>query len=96
MDLGRLVGARGREAQQRLAVAVEEAILHPVAFGLAGALFVEPVAVGLDSQDRPFAHPVVDQEVEVCGTVRGIAALLVIEKHPVADQLSQRLVAEDA
>lgn len=60
------------------------------------ALFVEPVAVGLDSQDRPFAHPVVDQEVEVCGTVRGIAALLVIEKHPVADQLSQRLVAEDA
>ena len=96
MDLGLFVGARGREAQQRQAVAVEDAILHPVAFGLAGSLFVELVAVGLDSQDGPLAYAVVDQEVEVCGAVRGIAALLVIEKRPVADQLSQRLVAENA
>ena len=96
VDLGLLVGARGREAQQRQAVAVEDAILHPVAFGLAGALFVEPVAVGLDSQDGLFAHPVIDQEVEVCGAVRGIVAFFVVEKRPVADQLSQRLVAEDA
>lgn len=96
VDFRFFVGARGREAQQRKSVAVEDAILHPVAFGLAGALFVEPVAVGLDSQDGPFAHPVVDQEVEVRGAVRGIAALLVVEKRPVADQLSQLLVAEDA
>lgn len=96
MDLGLFVGARGREAQQRKAVAVEDAILHPVAFGLAGSLFVEPVAVSLDSQDGLFAHPVVDQEVEVRGAVRGITALLVVEKRPVADQLSQRLVAENA
>ncbi len=95
MDLGLLVGARGREAQQRKSVAVEDAIFHSIAFGLAGSLFVELVAVGLDSQDGPFAHPVVDQEVEVRGAVRGIAALLVVEKRPVADQLSQRLVAED-
>lgn len=94
VDLGLLVGARGREAQQRQAVAVEVAILHPVAFGLAGSLFVELVAVGLDSQDGPLAYAVVDQEVEVCGTVRGIAALLVVEKRPVADQLSQRLGLE--
>ena len=96
MDLGLLVGARGREAQQRQAVAVEDAILHPVAFGLAGSLFVELVAVGLDSQDGLLAHPVVNQEVEVRGAVRGVAAFLVIEKRPVADQLSQRLVAENA
>ena len=96
MDLDLLVGARGRETQQRKTVAVEDAILHPVAFGLTGSLFVEPVAVGLDSQDGPFAHPVIDQEVEVRGVVRGIAALLVVEKRPVADQLSQWLVAENA
>ena len=96
MDLGLLVSAHGRETQQRQAVAVEDAILHAVAFGLAGSLFVELVAVGLDSQDGPFAHSVVDQEVEVCGAVGGIAALLVVEKRPVADQLTQRLVAEDA
>lgn len=69
MDLGLFVGARGREAQQRKAVAIEDAILHPVAFGLAGSLFVELVAVGLDSQDGPFAHPVVDQKIEVCGAI---------------------------
>lgn len=63
---------------------------------MAGALFVELVAVGLNSQDGPFAHPVIDQEVEVRGVVRGIAALLVVEKRPVADQLSQWLVAENA
>lgn len=96
VDLGLFVSARGGEAQQRKSVAIEDAILHPVAFGLAGSLFVKLVAVGLDSQDGAFAHPVVDQEVEVRGTVRGIAALLVVEKRPVADQLSQRLVAENA
>lgn len=59
-------------------------------------MFVELVAVGLDSQDGPLAYAVVDQEVEVCGTVQGITAFLVVENRPVADQLSQRLVAEDA
>lgn len=88
MDLGFFVGARGREAQQRKSVAVEDAILHAVAFGLAGSLFVELVAVGLDSQDGPLAHPVVNQKVEVCGAVRGITTLLVVENRPVADQLS--------
>lgn len=63
---------------------------------MAGSLFVELVAVGLDSQDGPLAYAVVDQEVEVCGTVQGITAFLVVENRPVADQLSQRLVAEDA
>lgn len=57
---------------------------------------MELVAVGLDSQDGPLAYAVVDQEVEVCGTVQGITAFLVVENRPVADQLSQRLVAEDA
>ena len=96
MDLGLFVGARGREAQQRKSVAVEDAILHSVAFGLTGSLFVELVAVGFDSQNGTFAHPVVDQEVEVRGAVRGRAALLVVEKRPVVDQLSQRLMAENA
>lgn len=96
VDLGLFVGARGREVQQRKAVAIEDAILHPVAFVLVGSLFVKLVAVGLDSQDGAFAHPVVNQKVEVRGTIRGIAALLVVEKRPVADQLSQWLVAENA
>ena len=69
MDLGLLVGARGREAHQQKSVAVEDAILHAVTFGLAGSLFVELVAVGLNSQDGAFAHPVVDQKIEVCGAI---------------------------
>lgn len=91
MYLELFVGPRSREAQQRKSVAVEDAILHPVAFGLVGSLFVELGAVGLDSQDGTFAHPVIDQKVEVRGAVRGITALLVVEKRPVADQLSQWL-----